>query len=70
MIMNVIAKNSKPMTIVQFVRYNLKVIFANKFIYFLLAAIAIFLLITVINLLDTESSFETGSVYNLITESR
>ena len=59
-------KYNQPLTIVQFVRYNLKVVFANKFIYFLLAAIAIFLLITVINLVDTDSAFETGSVYNLL----
>ncbi|MBD3290751.1 hypothetical protein GF337_18235 [candidate division KSB1 bacterium] len=64
--MKTIAENSKIITIVQFIRYNLKVIFSNKFIYFLLSAIAIFLLITVVNLLDTESAFDTGSVYNLL----
>lgn len=53
-------------TIGPFIRYNLKVIFANKFLYFLLAALAIFLLITVINLFDSDSTFEIGSVYNLL----
>ncbi len=38
------------------VRYNLKIIFANKFWYFLLAAIMIFLFVTVINLFNTESN--------------
>lgn len=59
-------RSNQLLTIVQFIRYNLKVVFANKFIYFLLAAIAIFLLITVISLIDTDSAFETDSVYNLL----
>ncbi len=60
------AKYNQLLTIGQFVRYNLKVVFANKVIYFLLAAFAIFLLITIINLINTDSAFESGSVYNLL----
>ena len=44
-------------------RYNLKIIFANKFIYFMLAAVAIFLLITVINLFDPDSTPNMALVY-------
>lgn len=44
-------------------RYNLKIIFANKFIYFMLAAVAIFLLITVINLFDPNSNPSISLVY-------
>lgn len=40
-------------------RYNIKIIFGNKFIYFLLAAIAFFLLVAIINLFsDTTPSSE------------
>jgi len=46
--------------------YNLKVIFANKFIYFLITAVLIFLLVTIINLFDSDSSFDSGSVYWLL----
>lgn len=44
-------------------RYNLKIIFANKFIYFMLAAVAIFLLITIINLFDPDSNPNAALVY-------
>ncbi len=44
-------------------RYNLKIVFANKFIYFMLAAVAIFLLITVINLFDPDSNPSVSLVY-------
>jgi len=47
-------------------RYNLKIIFANKFIYFLLAAVGIFLLVTIINLLDSDSNPNEGMVYYLL----
>lgn len=36
--------------LVKMIRYNLKIVFANKFLYFLLAAIAFFILVTVIDL--------------------
>ncbi len=38
------------------IRYNLKIIFANKFWYFLLAAILIFLFVTIFNLFNTEAN--------------
>lgn len=47
-------------------RYNLKIIFANKFIYFLLAAVIIFLFVTTINLLDSDSNPTEGTVYYLL----
>ncbi len=50
----------------QLVRYNLKIIFANKFIYFLLASFSIFLLIATINLFDTEWYPTESSVYYLL----
>ncbi len=36
--------------LVKMIRYNLKIVFANKFLYFLLAAFAFFILVTVIDL--------------------
>jgi len=48
------------------IRYNLKIIFANKFKYFLTAALFIFIFVTVINLLDSESSPTEGTVYWLL----
>jgi len=36
--------------LVKMIRYNLKIVFANKFLYFLLAAFAFFVLVTVIDL--------------------
>ncbi len=47
-------------------RLNLKIIFANKFIYFLLAAVGIYILVTVIFLFDAESSMTEEDVYNLL----
>jgi len=46
--------------------YNLKIIFANKFIFFLLAAVLFYLVITTVNLLDAESTFSEGGVYMLM----
>jgi len=45
------------------VRYNLKIIFANRFGYFLLASVIIFLLITVINLFSEESDPSPALAY-------
>lgn len=47
-------------------QYNVKIIFANKFIFFLLAAVLFYLVITIVNLLDPESSFNESSVYYLL----
>ncbi|MBN1466963.1 hypothetical protein JXA02_14510 [candidate division KSB1 bacterium] len=44
-------------------RYNLKIIFANKFIYFMLAAVGVFLLITIINLFDPDANPSVALVY-------
>jgi len=48
------------------VSYNLKIIFANKFFYFLMAAFAIFLAIASINLFDVESYPDESTVYYLL----
>ncbi len=50
---------------VKLFRYNVKIIFSNKFIYFLLAALGFFLLVTVINLFS-DSNPTAGSVYYLL----
>ena len=47
-------------------QYNLKIIFANKFVFFLLAAVLFYLVITTVNLLDAESTFDEGGVYFLL----
>ena len=46
-----------------FIRYNVKIIFANKFIYFLIAAFAFFLMIMGI-MLFTDSSPEESDIYS------
>jgi len=48
------------------IRYNLKIIFANKFLFFLLAAVGFFLLVTIINLFNSESNPTAASVYYLL----
>ena len=50
----------------QLISYNLKIIFANKFIYFLLAAVAFFLLIAIISLFDEDSYPDPATVYYLL----
>ncbi|OQX95643.1 hypothetical protein B6I21_04360 [candidate division KSB1 bacterium 4572_119] len=49
--------------ITRLVKYNLKIIFANKFIYFLSAAIIFFLLVTILNLASSDSDPTAGLVY-------
>ncbi|MDZ7263229.1 MAG: hypothetical protein ONB16_01500 [candidate division KSB1 bacterium] len=44
-------------------RYNLKIIFANAFIYFLLAAIGIFALFVILNLVSAESNPTEATIY-------
>lgn len=51
--------------VAKMVRYNLKVIFGNKFIFFLLAAVGFFLLVAVINLFSNSNPTE-GTVYFLL----
>ncbi len=47
-------------------RYNLKIIFANKFIYFLLSAILIFFLIVGINLMSADAHPTDADVFWLL----
>ena len=46
-------------------RYNIKIIFANKFIFFLIAAVLFFLFVTTINLFS-DSNPNEGTVYYLL----
>ena len=48
-----------------FIRYNFKIIFANKFIYFLIAAFAFFLMVTGI-MLFTSSSPEEADIFGTL----
>jgi hypothetical protein len=48
------------------INYNLKIVFANKFFYFLAAAMIVFLLVTAINLFDPEATMNDVDVYNLL----
>ncbi len=48
------------------VRYNLKIIFANRFIFFLAAALGIFILVTALNVLNPDASTTEGTVYGLL----
>jgi len=57
-------KNITDITI-KLIRYNLKIIFANKFIYFFLAAFIFFLIVTVMSLFSDSEPTE-GSIYNLL----
>lgn len=45
------------------VRFNLKIIFANKFIYFLISAVIFFLLVTILNLANSDSNPTEGLVF-------
>jgi hypothetical protein len=47
------------------IRYNLKIIFGNRFIYFLISAVVLFLFIIVLNLLNGEAISEAG-VYRVL----
>lgn len=46
--------------------YNLKIIFAGRFAYFLLAAVLVFLGVTAIVFFDANSTPDAASVYNLL----
>lgn len=59
------ARNS-AVIIVNLVRYNLKIIFAGKFIFFLAAALGIFATVTVLNLINPDSSVTAGTIYWLL----
>ena len=51
--------------LIKLIKYNLKIIFANRFIYFLLVAVAFFILVTIINLFSGEIPGE-DTVYSLL----
>jgi ABC-type transport system involved in multi-copper enzyme maturation permease subunit len=62
--MNYRAKLSTITTLIGSIfRYNLKIIFANAFIYFLLAAIGIFVLFVILNLVNAESNPNEATIY-------
>lgn len=48
------------------VRYNLKIVFANKFVYFLIAAIAFFLLIMGIGLFSPSATINVEDIYTAL----
>ncbi len=52
--------------LVKMIRYNLKIVFANKFLYFLLAAFAFFVLVTVIDLFSGTGATIEGVYYLLL----
>jgi len=58
-------KNSLDLA-VRMSRYNLKIVFANKFVYFLLAAFVFFLGITAIIFFSSDSDPNESTVYNLL----
>jgi hypothetical protein len=53
-------------SVLTFIRYNITHVFVGKFIYFLLLATALFLVIIIINALGTDSSPGSQTVYNFL----
>lgn len=51
---------------VRLVLYNLKIIFAGKFIFFLAAAIGVFVGVSILNLVGGEAALSQGTVYWLL----
>ena len=65
--MSIKKTTSNTLTILaKLVRYNLKIIFSGKFIYFLLAALFIFGFITVLNLFNPESQLTEADMFWLL----
>ena len=58
-------KSNKIKLGLDIIRYNLKIVFANKFIYFLIAAMAFFLLITGI-LLFSNNTAANKDIYSTL----
>jgi hypothetical protein len=60
-------KNIKNQLIIgtRMIRYNLKIIFANRFIWFLISAFAFFAFFTIQSVLDGDNIVD-GSIYNLL----
>ena len=52
--------------LIKMIRYNLKIVFANKFLYFLLAAFAFFILVTVIDLFSGSGAYIDDVYYLLL----
>ena len=52
--------------IVNLIRYNLKIIFAGKFVFFLAAALGIFGVVTVLNMLNPDAAAGERTVYRLL----
>jgi len=48
------------------IRHNLKIIFANKFIYFLSGAVFLYFLILILGMLNDNSVVDEGQVYNMM----
>ncbi|MBN2090328.1 hypothetical protein JW964_12015 [candidate division KSB1 bacterium] len=49
-----------------FFMYNLKIIFANKFIYFFIASIIIYALIAFLNIVNSDTVPKASSIYNIL----
>jgi hypothetical protein len=47
-------------------RYNMKIIFANKFIFFLIAAFGIYAFVTVMNVLNEDTNITEGTIFWLL----
>ncbi|WP_430816682.1 hypothetical protein [Carboxylicivirga sp. RSCT41] len=57
---------AKSRLTLQFIRYNLKIVFGNKFVYFLGASLIFYLLITSINLFASDSVSVEGVYFQLM----
>jgi len=63
--MNFKSLNNYLDIVIKLIRYNLKIIFANNFVYFLLASITFFIIATLVNLFSG-SILSEGSIYYLL----
>ncbi|MCK3683623.1 hypothetical protein [Maribellus sp. YY47] len=51
--------------LIKMIRYNLKIIFANRFIWFLIAALAFFLFVAIINVVNN-NTITDGTIYDFL----
>lgn len=58
--------NNRIKLLTDFVKYNLRIVFANKFVYFVIAAMAFFLMVITINLFSGSSNITIDDVYALL----
>jgi hypothetical protein len=56
---------NRLLILVKMIRYNLRIIFANKFIWFLVAALAFFLFFAIQSVLNRQNIVD-GTIYNLL----